>query len=350
MPTPDATLMTHSTTDGDAWRGGLSVRRVLAPVFEHAGVVISVSMALALVVVAYAGLRPRQFDAQLSFSTVGSARLGSLGSSLPAALLAATSSTGLQATPALLARLVRSHNVEVRVARQHVPKRGDSTVADLLMREHTGGLADAKVADQVARAVRVESDRETGLVTVSARHADSALARVMVQRVVDEVTSVFQEAVKVHASDTKSALTQRFEAAATRLRAAEENAREFANRNRVVAPFSPATIERDRFARELSLAQSLYEQVSVERESARSRELDEAPAVVVVDPIPRELIPVGRNIIWKGLVALILGSVIVAGIFVTADLLRRPSMSPQDERVRFSRALATLPVVRRFVH
>src|SRR5260221_5369394 len=172
----------------------------------------------------------------------------------------------------------------------------------------------------------------------------------MVQRVVDEVTSVFQEAVKVHASDTKSALTQRFEAAATRWRAAEENAREFANRNRVVAPFSPATIERDRFARELSLAQSLYEQVSVERESARSRELDEAPAVVVVDPIPRELIPVGRNIIWKGLVALILGSVIVAGIFVTPDLLRRPRVVPPDERVTVSPALPPRPVVSPLLH
>jgi hypothetical protein len=272
-----------------------------------------------------------------------------LAASLPAALLAATSTNGLQATPALLQRLVRSQVVDVRVARSPVPGRGDSTVADILLRKNARSVQDPIAAEALRKIVSADVERETGLVTVSTIHRDSALARFITQRVVDEVTAAFQRSVQSQVSETKASLTQRHDAALARLRVAEEAARSFAFRNRVVTPFSSAAVERDRLSRDLMLAQTLYNQVVAEREGARDRELEEVPAVVVVDPLPRQLVPSPRGTVTKTALTFVAAWLAMNFFLVLADLLRTPPMSPTLEQRRFREQASRVPLLGRLV-
>jgi hypothetical protein len=328
---------------------GLSFWRVLTPVVTRFWRILVVAILAAAVVGVATFMSPRRFDARLAFSTIGSTRLGGLAASLPAALLAATSTNGLQATPALLQRLVRSQVVDVQVARTRVPGRGDSTVADLLLKRDARAIQDPVAAEALRKVVSADVERETGLVIVSTIHRDSALARFITQRVVDEVTTAFQRSVQSQVTETKSSLTQRHDAALARLRIAEEASRSFAFRNRVVTPFSAAAVERDRLSRDLTLAQTLYNQVVAEREGAKDRELEEVPAVVVVDPLPRQLVPSPRGTVSKAALTFAAAWVFLNFLVVLVDLLRTPLMSPALEQRRFREHAGRVPLLRWFV-
>lgn len=327
----------------------LTVKRIITPVLRRWRILV-VGMATAAGIVGVGtAFSAQQYRAELSFSTISSNRASATAGSLPAALLAATMVAGLQASPALLSRLVRSQNVEARVARLRVTARADSSVADVLFQRQSSKLSDPEVIRRLRRVVTTSTDRETGLVTVEATHSDSALARIIVENVVSEVTLAFQRAVKSQVSETRSSLSQRVDAATSRLRSIEERSREFAARNRLIEPFSSVALERDRLGRELNLAQTLYNQVVLESESAKDREFEAVPAVVIVDPIPRALEPVARGILWKTVAAAVFSCGVIIAFVVLVDLARSKKGTLEDEELEFRAALSATPILRSIV-
>jgi uncharacterized protein involved in exopolysaccharide biosynthesis len=155
-------------------------------------------------------------------------------------------------------------------------------------------------------------------------HTDSSLARFMTQQIVSDVTAAFQRAVKAQAADTKTSLNQRFDSAATRLREAERAMQEFYARNRTVPQYSPTSLERDRLNRELTLSQTLYSQVETEREAARQKEMEDTPAVVIVEPLPRELTRLSQQLAARTGGAFV-GTLILVTLFVIVLELWHPS-------------------------
>jgi len=59
--------------------------------------------------------------------------------------------------------------------------------------------------------------------------------------------------------------------------------------------FSEASVMRRELEREVTSAQSVYSQAREDYETAVARELEETPAVVVVDSIPNRLLPDPRH-------------------------------------------------------
>jgi uncharacterized protein involved in exopolysaccharide biosynthesis len=99
----------------------------------------------------------------------------------------------------------------------------------------------------------------------------------------------------------------------------------------------------------LNLAQTLYNQVVLESESAKDREFEAVPAVVIVDPIPRALEPVARGILWKTVAAAVFSCGVIIAFVVLVDLARSKKGTLEDEELEFRAALSATPILRSIV-
>ena len=128
------------------------------------------------------------------------------------------------------------------------------------------------------------------------------------------------------------------DSAASQLRHAEEQLVRFLTANRVISRYSAASVEAGRRERDVSLAQSLYSQAVTDREAAIGKELEQTPAVVVLDPVPRQLEPGVRGTVVKSGLAGAAGFV----LFALWLLIRDAGRSAADEAAYGARLDAAL--------
>jgi uncharacterized protein involved in exopolysaccharide biosynthesis len=283
------------------------------------------SMLFAGAAAALSMLRPRRYQASVTLSTMASSRPGGLGQGLSAALLASTGS-GLQPSPVLISKLFTTTFVLQEVALTRVTDSSSLAMALALDPDLTVASPDFKLVKAVGKALSVSLDRETGLVTVSVAHRDSALARQVVQTSVAAVTRAFRSASQTQARQTRVAQEIRVRELRTRLDAAERAVVAFAAENRQVRPQSALAIEQDRRQRDVTQYQTLLTQALTEQETARTKEIEETAAVVVLDPIPRSLPPVSRGTIGMTAIAGLIGLVLSMGWVMFVVRRRRPQV------------------------
>jgi hypothetical protein len=89
--------------------------------------------------------------------------------------------------------------------------------------------------------------------------------------------------------------------------------------------------------------------VVAEREGAKDRELEEVPAVVVVDPLPRQLVPRSRGTVTKTALSFVAAWLLLNFVVVLVDLLRTPPMPSALEQRRFREKAVRVPVLGRLV-
>jgi uncharacterized protein involved in exopolysaccharide biosynthesis len=238
---------------------------------------VRIAMLAALVLaVAAAGislLLPRRFAAEVTLASIGPNRagggLGALSGSL--GLLGAAQG-GVSASPAMVRSLLESRRVAEQVAAKVY-----------------GHPLEEKQLVEFRRVIHVDVSRETGLINVALVHRDSSLARRACLALISEVTAAFTEISRAQGRQQRAALEERVDSAGRQLARAEEAAQEFAASNRVVSAFSERSVESSRRQRNVQLAQTVYFQAVSERDAALAHELEQAPAVVVVDPLPQRL-------------------------------------------------------------
>jgi uncharacterized protein involved in exopolysaccharide biosynthesis len=103
---------------------------------------------------------------------------------------------------------------------------------------------------------------------------------------------------------------------------------QFDEGNRSLTPRSRLSLERARLERAATTAAQVHEQVTADRQSAIARELEEAPAIAVVEHLPQELFPKPKRVLFR---ALLVGlAIAVAGVLVgiSGELLRGPRTQP----------------------
>jgi capsule polysaccharide export protein KpsE/RkpR len=304
---------------------------------------VVVSLLAGIAAAAYSLSRPRRYEAALALTTVASPRGSGLTQAFPASLLSGFT-TGLQPTPALIAQLVRSRTSMNEVARTTVPGRG-ATVAQLF-----GNLKpnapDYEVYRALMKAVSVSIDRESGLLLLSVTHRDSSLARFLAAGIVESVSRAFRTAARSQAHEVRQSQEVRVDSAARQLHRVEEQLAAFTRQNRVVTPYSAVAVENERLNRAVNLAQTVYTQVVSEREAAIGKELEETPAVVVVDPMPRQLVPMSRGTAAKAVLAAGVVFMLLAVTVVVRDLFRRGDSTEEEDRVRLRKAMWSKPFAR----
>jgi uncharacterized protein involved in exopolysaccharide biosynthesis len=322
----------------------LRATRLLIPVLERWRFVLGGATLFAAVVVGVLLLFPVKYVAQLEFSAIGATRGGALTSSLPAALLAATSAGGLQPTPALLSHLAGSPNVLTRVARTVVPGRNTSVID--IIAGPGNHLDDVKATKKLQKLVDVTNDRETGLISLTVTYKDSSLARYIADKLVSEASAAFLVSVRAQGTEAFEALGRRVDSASSRLSRAEEAIREFKARTRVVRDFSVEAPVQSRLERDVTIAQTVFQQAATEREAARARQLEETPAVVIVSPVAKELAPVSRGIAVGGAGSFAAGLFALIVLLAAQELLFGEPMEAEAERRRFQAALRGVPLLR----
>ena len=238
--------------------------------------------------------RPRQYSGNVLLATVGSSKTTSGLGGLAASLSGAGPPAGFFVTPDLLAQIVTSRRVLLDVAYSPVVPGRPRRVLDSLT-HGDGSLESYRTEELMRDLVSTSVERKTGLISVSVTYKDSALARVIATRVIEGASSVVVSTAKAQAALQRAGQERRVEDAAAQVRQRQQEYIEFLRRNRSLAAFSEASLERDRLQRASELAQTTYSQAVADRENARARELEETPAVVVVDSFPRQLTPMPRR-------------------------------------------------------
>lgn len=216
-------------------------------------------------------LMPRKFSAEVTLASIGPNRsgLGALSGSL--GLLGAAQG-GITASPAMVRSLLQSRRVAEDVATQVY-----------------GHVLSERDLNEFRRLINADVNRETGLIQVTLAHRDSALARAACLALITEVTAAFTEISRAQGREQRGALESRVDSAARQLSRAEQSLQAFMASNRIVGSFSERALEQSRRQRTMQMAQGVYQQAVTERDAAIAHELDEAPAVVVVDPLPNRL-------------------------------------------------------------
>lgn len=276
---------------------------------------IVAAVVLAWVVTATLSLsRPRRYAAEATLAAISSRmNLGAAG--LAASLIGANAMLGLEATPAFLVRLARLDGVLVPVGLMVVDSATGERMIDRLEDEDPGAVPLSRVGRVMRERCATTYDMQSGLISIRVQHKDSALARRVVNAVTAQLGTVFSRAARAQATELRRGQEQRVDSAVRRLREAEEALLTFTRRHRVVTPYSEASLEEQRLQRGVSLAQSVYQQAVMEREAALAKELQETPALVVVDPPAPVLPPVPRGTATR-LVLVTFAALALAGAWV----------------------------------
>lgn len=293
-------------------RGEITISTLLWP-FVRRWRLVAAALALCWATALLVILVPaREYKAELTLAAVPSARGTALTGGL-SSLLGNVQMGGVQSTPYFVTRLLQLRGVLEQVATGPAP---DSTgqVIERVLERPSAEIATREIVPAMRELVHAEVDKQTGLVTFAVSHADSALARYVADRLVATATDRFQSVVRAQAGDQRRAGEALVDSTLRQLRRAEDRLQRYQSSHRLYEAYATASVERQRLERDVAVAQEAHARAVADRQSAIARELEDAPAVVVVDPLPQELMPVPRGGLLKMLIATVLGVGLAAAV------------------------------------
>jgi uncharacterized protein involved in exopolysaccharide biosynthesis len=324
----------------------------LVPIIEGWKFVAGLALVAGLTAIAVVQYRGPQYRAEMSLVSVASSKVGNLGGG--GGLAAAASllgggggSIGLQSSPALVVKFADMDGVLNAVAMSPVKEGSPERVIERITGKPLSEIPENRIERIMRRYIHSSYDRSTGIININVTSKDSAIARVVATRIVAATRNKFTAAVRAQATELKNAQEQRVAVAEQDLARIESQMQYFLQANRQFQSYSNAAVEKDRLQRNVQRAQEVLNNAINDRESARSKELEDTPAVVVIDPLPAR-IPATE----KHLGSITLVSAFVAGLFAMLLLMVRESfrsrLAANDEAtVRLARSMSTLPVIGR---
>jgi len=307
--------------------GDLEVRVLLTAIARSGRLALLLGAVAAVVAAVVLVVLPGKYEGTLVVVPVPSTRAAG-GLAGAASLLGSTldlGSSGFDATRDVVAYLLRSRTVLLAAAER--PYQGRPLAIPIVQREPNPGDEEGLLSD-LRRALRVTSSKETGFVTLTLRARDSGAVRAFLAEVVGQTQRLFSEVAQSQARQLLRAQERRLDSAEAELHDREDQLLRFDEGNRMVAPRSRLSLERARLERGVTSAAQVHEQVIADRQSAIARELEEAPAIAVVERLPQELYPKPKRVLFR---ALLLGAAIaVASVLlgVARELARGPRALP----------------------
>jgi uncharacterized protein involved in exopolysaccharide biosynthesis len=250
----------------------------------------------------------REYKAEVILAAVPNTKMASLAGGI-SSLLGNAQLGGVQSTPYFVTRLLTIGGVVRAVAHSPGPGEDRTTIIERVLDRPAAEIRVAEVEPQMRDIMAANVDKQTGLVTFSVTHRDSALARWVNERVVSTASQTFVRVARSQASEQRAAGLAHADSVRRQLRRAEQQLQAFGSSHRVYANYSEAALERQRLERDVANAQTAYTQAMSDQQAAIARELEDTPALVVVDPIASELTPEPRQAVLKLLLASVLGMV-----------------------------------------
>ena len=320
----DMTTSTARSVDPE-----LPLAALVRPYRRRWRLVLGTLAAAWLVALAAVFIPERKYTASVVLAAVPNARTSALSGGL-SAILGSAQLGGVQSTPYFIAKLILLRSVIMQVAAERVADTRGGTVIERVLEERAP-IKPGRVEPAMRKAVTAEVDKQTGLITVETTLADSAVARLVTRRLTESASEAFVRVSRAQATSQRTAQAERVDSAQRQLRRAEERSREFNSSNRAYTVFSEASVMRRQLEREATNAQTVYSQALSDYETAVARELEETPAVVVVDSIPNRLLPDPRHTPLKLVLASALALLIATLILWSQREFEEPRRAPLTE-------------------
>lgn len=262
-------------------------------------------------------LPERRYVASTVVASVPSLKAGT-GIGGLSSLMGGAQTGGVQSTPYFVVKLLLVPGVLEHVAME--PAEGDTgtltgartgaRVIERVLRRPMAEITAEEIGPTMRQVMAAEVDKQTGLVEFRVTLPDSALARRVSMLTLHRASETYARVVQSQAGSQRAALQARVDSAERRLRRAENAMLDFVAGARAYVAYSSAAVVRQRLERELAGAQTVQAQAVADREAATARELEDAPAIVVVDALPDRLKLTPR----QGLLKVLVGTVLALGV------------------------------------
>ncbi len=259
------------------------------------------SLAMKPVFTASTTFMPEQRESSLATQTGLSTLAGQLG--IPVGSSAGTS-------PRVYAVILKSQSIGQRILESRYPVPGNpSDSATLLTLLEVDGQNRAERIDRGLKALTSKTDiavdNLTSVVRVSFNSAHPELSASVANRYVDLVNQFNVENRTSAAGNRNKFIEARRAEAERELRKSENALREFYENNRSWQQSPTLPFEQGRLSRQVELHQELYLTLSREYERTRIDQVNDVPAITVIDPAVPPLVrsaPRRRSMVMIGLV------------------------------------------------
>ena len=314
----DASLALVPQTDPELPLGAL-----VRPYRRRWRLVLTICVAAWGLALAVALIPARRYTASVVLAAVPNARQASLSGGITA-ILGQAQLGGVQSTPYFIAKLLLLRSVIMQVASERVADARGGTVIERVLESPAAKIRPTQVEPGMRDILAAEVDKQTGLISLRASHTDSAVVRQVANHLVEAASNTFVRVSRAQATSQRVAQAERVDSAERQLRRAEERVVSFLSANRAYTQFSTAAMSRQQVEREVQDAQTVYSQARTDYETARARELEETPAVVVVDSVPSRLLPDPLRLPLKLVLGTALGLLVATLVlFAKGDFTRR---------------------------
>jgi uncharacterized protein involved in exopolysaccharide biosynthesis len=310
-------------------------------ILDNRRLIVGFSLAFFVLAMAWTLARPATYTASTSFVTqaAGSQAGGLAGIASQFGFSFPVGQAGQ--TPEFYASLVRSRQLLGSVAET------EFTVSDA-DDPRTRPLADwygMRSGDEQRRRtatikalrdrVGVSVSRETGIVGLNVREREPELAAGIAVRLLELLNEFNLEIRQSEAAAERKFIEERIAEVSGDLTTAEDRLEEFTRSNRQYERSPELSFEYDRLQRELALKQQVKTTLAQAYEQARIDEVRNTPVLTVIDQPEVPLLPDRRHLIFKSLVAIVLGA--MAGVLVAfgREYAKRDRLRDADAFDRF---------------
>ncbi|MEQ9398196.1 MAG: Wzz/FepE/Etk N-terminal domain-containing protein [Longimicrobiales bacterium] len=298
----------------------ISLWEVLAFLVRNRMLIVMAALLVGAFMVGRGLLATRTWTSHASFRPQGASNVnGGQISSLAAQFGVNVGGATDEDSPAFYAELLQSRTLLMAVVDQPVPdpdNPGAIPLHQLLEME----MDDAARRDEVLirwlsrNAMSVDTDRETGMVTVAVSTEWPAVSHVLSERLVAEVNRFNAAARRSRASAERAFVQEQLDSAQADLREAERRLEGFLEANRQFQNSPELRFEHDRLQRDVLMRQQLFTSLSEAFQQARISEVRNTPVITVVQEAYLPPLPDRRGLVGKLAFGLLLGTGLGIGL------------------------------------
>ncbi|HEY7637570.1 MAG TPA: Wzz/FepE/Etk N-terminal domain-containing protein [Gemmatimonadales bacterium] len=296
----------------------LAIANVL---LRYRRLVIGAALLVFALVVGITLVLPRSYTSRSSFMPQTRSQTGSLsGLAAQFGFTLPLSATDGGQSPAFYADLVKSRSILGGVVDSQFEYQGDQgpvkgTLVDFYKSKgKTPALRRDAAIRKLEDDVEATTVQKTGMVNLAVTVRQPALALEINQRLLDLINQFNLRTRQSQASQERRFTEQRLAEVRQDLRAAEDRLQQFLQRNRDIRNSPDLTFQADRLQREVTMQQQVFTTLAQAYEQAKIEEVRDTPVITVVERPEAPVRPDRRGLIGKGLLGLLLGLVIGAGL------------------------------------
>jgi tyrosine-protein kinase Etk/Wzc len=189
------------------------------------------------------------------------------------------------------------------------------------------------------RQVDANSDKSTGIVTLSVKQHSPQLAAEVAKYMVELLNRFNLESRQSQSREQRRFSGERLAVAEQELRAAEQAQLAFLQRNRQYLDSPLLAFEYNRLNRQVQLRQEVYQTLTKAYEEARIAEVRDTPVLTVIDSAVAPVAPSGPKRVLGTTVALIFGGALGVLLAYLAAARERARKSPTPDYLEFRAAL-----------